>query len=70
MKLSYCHPDPAFVVETALESLLSDGAGLNVITLDKFKERLTQTIHWMVEEYKATKSWPHRDNPSQRSVAV
>ena len=70
MKPLYRHPDPVLIVETAVESLLSDGADLSVVTLVEFKERLKQTIHWMVDEFNATTIWPHRYSTSLRSVAV
>lgn len=66
----YRHPAPAFIVQTVVEELLSDGADLSVVTLDEFKGRLKRTIRWMVEEFNATKIWPHRYNNSLRSVAV
>lgn len=66
----YRHPDPAFIVETVVEELLSDGANLRIVTLDEFKQRLKQTIRWMVEEFNATSIWPHRFTTSLRSVAV
>ena len=47
-------PSPAVIVETVVETLLSEGADLKVVTLDEFKQRLKQTILAMTEESKAT----------------
>ncbi|MBC7819714.1 MAG: hypothetical protein IAG10_22760 [Planctomycetaceae bacterium] len=70
MKPSYRHPDPAFIVETVVDELLSDGADLRVVTLDEFKEALKQTIRWMVKEFNETSIWPHRCTTSSRMMAV
>ena len=53
MKPHY-HTDPTiiveaiFIVETVVEGLLANDADLSVVTLGEFKERMTQTIRWMV----------------------
>ena len=47
-------PGPATIVAAVVETLLSEGADLKVVTLDEFKQRLKQTIHSMTEESKAT----------------
>ena len=70
MKFHYRHPDPAFIVETIVEELVSEGADLSVVTLREFKERLKHTIRWMVGEFNATSIWPHRGSRSLRSMAI
>ncbi len=54
MKPRYRRLDPRYIIETIVETLLSDGADLRVVTLDEFKGRLKQTIHSIVDESNAT----------------
>ena len=70
MKPYYRHPDPAFIVETLVETLLADGTDLRAVTLVEFKEGLKQTIRWMVEEFNETSIWPHRCTTSSQMMAV
>lgn len=44
---------PTFVVETVLTTLLAEGADLKAVTLDEFKDRMTQTIRRMTDDSKA-----------------
>lgn len=47
-------PSAAVIVEAVVETFLSEGADLKVVTLDEFKERMKQTIRSMVQKSKAT----------------
>lgn len=47
-------PGPAAIVAAVVETLLDEGADLKTVTLDEFKDRMTQTIRRMTEASKAT----------------
>ena len=49
MKPSARRPAPAEIVEAVVERLVHEGVDLKTVTLDKFKQRLAQTIRWMVK---------------------
>ena len=44
---------PTVVVETVVATLLAEGADLRAVTLDEFKDRMTQTIRRLTEGSKA-----------------
>ena len=47
-------PDPAVIVETVVQALLSEGAELRSVTLDEFKQRMTYTIRSLCAGTKAS----------------